>query len=195
MRKRQGGVAACSVGYFAAWESNPTALGGVAEWITPGEVLHEIFARVRIGPVDADGGDLLDGGEVYHDPLRVQGIVLPGEGFAQIGIALPVSIYVAVSQARVAIAVRSRKTCVWEGIAERVTDGFCEGGVADEVAFVAVAPGAFGIPVPGFYMKLSVLTVSDGLPAGGQHLFEDGVGENFVGRYARNTIEASAQCF
>ena len=112
-------------------------------------------------------------GQVDHNPLRVQGIILTGESFGQVGIALPISIGVAVSEPRVAIAIRLRKTCVRQRIAERVTDGFSQGGVADEVAFVTVAPGAFWIPVPRFYMELRVLAVGDGLPAGRKHLFEE----------------------
>ncbi len=195
MRKGESGFAPCSVGDAASWESYPTALSCVAHGIGAGEVLHEIFARVRIGPIDANGVDLLNGGQVDDNPLRVHGIILASKRFGQVGIALPIGVGVAVSETRIAVAVRLRKTCVRQGIAERVTNGFCEGGVADEVAFVAVAPCAFGIPVPRFYVKFGVLAVGDGLPAGRKHGFEDRIGKNFVGRYARNAIEASAQCF
>src|ERR1700719_1655316 len=69
MRKGESGFASGTVGDAASWESNPAALSGVAKRIGAGKVLHEIFARVRVGPIDANGVDLLNDGQVHNKPF------------------------------------------------------------------------------------------------------------------------------
>ena len=61
--------------------------------------LHRILFRVGIGPGDADGVHINLCAEVDHHPLGMKGVVLAGEGFGEIWIALPIGVNIAVGEA------------------------------------------------------------------------------------------------
>src|SRR6185437_9679154 len=69
---------------------------------------------------------------------------------------------------------------------------------AGEVAFLLarVAPGAGGIPMPGFHLKVSVLAISDRLPSGGENLLERcRVVQSSIDSIGGNAIDACANGF
>src|SRR5262249_2077946 len=86
----QGDGSTLPVGYCAAGESLPNALSCLFDRIVTIPILNQIFFRVGLCPVNANGIDLLLVSEVEDDPLRIVGVVFASERLGQIGIALPI---------------------------------------------------------------------------------------------------------
>src|SRR5580765_2255460 len=151
----------------------PRPRGGLANRIYAGPILDEIVLAVGISPINLYGVDVLQAREVHNYPLGVQGVVFTRVGFRQIGIALPVCVGVPVGQPRIAAPIRLRKSRMWQGVSKRVADEFSRRSIANEIAFLAgFAPGAFGIPVPGFHVEFRILPIGYGLPAGRKDLLK-----------------------
>ena len=202
-RHRQRGqtnrdLSTLAVGHRAAGVRLPDGFGNVAPRIVLAArpELHAVILRVRFGPCDADGVDLMQTTQIDDHPLRMQRIVFAGEAASQIGIALPVGIGVAIGQHRVVAPVISAGHAA---VRQRVTPGvpnhFGGRGVAYEVALARrIAPGSLRIPVPGFGLELGVLPVGDRLPAGCQNLFEHGIDQHFVGEPHADPVDSGSEC-
>ena len=80
-------------------ERNPGASGGDVDGIEAGPVLEDVVGGVGVGPGDLEPIDKLFAREVDDDPLRMERIVFTGEAAAEIRIALPVCVLVAVGDA------------------------------------------------------------------------------------------------
>ena len=116
-------------------ERLPDAAGRRIEGIAvTGPVLHAIFGGVRRGPGDADGVDLELAAQIQRYPLRM--VLLAGEGFRQIRIALPVGVQISVGEPRIAVAIAIAEAPVRQRRGPGMTDHFRRGGITDEVAFL-----------------------------------------------------------
>src|SRR5258708_19574827 len=107
----------------------------------------------------------------------MKGIVFACEMLRKIGIALPQCRGVAIGQPRKAGgvgAVVAGEATAGQGIAVGIADGFNRSRRAGKVALAAgIAPGSFGIPVPGFDRQLRILALGYWLPAPGAHLVQN----------------------
>src|SRR5438034_2488401 len=109
-------------------------------------------------------------------------VVFAREGLAEIWIAFPVRVCIAVSQPRIAGSIGLREPCVRQRIAKRMADEFCRCGVAHEVTLVAgLAPFSFRVPMPSLNVQFRVLPVTDRLPASRENPLYHRFGEDFVG--------------
>ncbi len=161
-------------------------------------VLHFEISCIRLGPVDADCIHVFFLVERHDDPLRVKRIVLSGEFFAEIGIALPVRLRVAIIQAREAIELRAavpREAAVAQLVAIGMPDHFFRRSrVADEVSFAArIAPLALRIPMPCLHEQVRILPVTHHSPARRQHFLNLVRAKEHVGSVARHAIHSRAQ--
>src|ERR1700757_3296766 len=103
-RHRSGGEldgrrSSFSIGYQTKWKGLPETFIRGPDGIISREKLHRIMARVRIGPCNANRIHTLNTGQIKKDPLRIFGVILAGKCLAEVGIALPVRVGVAVGQA------------------------------------------------------------------------------------------------
>src|ERR1700757_2179190 len=165
--------------------------------IVASPILDEVLGGEGSGPGDPDGIEFLRRGEVEDDPLRVRGVGFVSEALGEVGIALPVGGRIAVGEARVpgiAGAVVAGESAMRQSVTVGHVDGLTKSGRSGEVAFaLRIAPGSFGVPVPGLDEELGVLAVAHGLPAGGENLVEGGLGEKRVEGLGGETIDASAE--
>ena len=81
-RKLKSGRAGSAVGYATTGERDPRAFGWFAHGVEARPILNEIAPRVGVRPMDANCVDVLKSRQVDNDPLRVQTVVLTGEGLA-----------------------------------------------------------------------------------------------------------------
>src|SRR6266700_1411331 len=107
-------------------------------------------------------------GEIDYHPLWIVRIVFTRERFREIGVAFPVSFFVAVGDARVSVrigAVVARETAMRKEVPERVADDISRFRVTDVITSTTrIAPSALRIPVPGFNKQFRVLAVGYRLP-------------------------------
>src|SRR6185437_14490560 len=101
-------------------------------------------------PGDPNGIDLNLAAQIERDPLRM--VLLACELLREIGIALPITVQIAVREPRIAGSIASAEATVRKRCGPGVADHLCGGSVPDEVASLCagIAPLALCIPVPGF---------------------------------------------
>src|SRR5690242_8189022 len=125
------------------------------------------------------------------------GVVLAGECLGEIRIALPVSVEIAIIQARKAVklgATVAGEASVLGRVAEGVADHLRRSGVAGEVSLAGgIAPCAFWIPMPSLHEQFGVLAVTDDAPAGFQNLLDLVWRKKDVGRVTGDAIDGRAQ--
>ena len=107
--------------------------------------------------------------EIENHPLRVIRILLSGKRLREVRIALPITVWIAVRQARISHALNPVITGVAamrKQVSIGMANGFTKIAAAREVPFAAwVTPGALGIPMPVFNIKFRILTIRHRLPA------------------------------
>src|SRR5260370_32304148 len=86
--------------HFTRRKGGPQSAGLLVQRFSSGPILYGVFSRIRIGPSDANGGDILRRFEIHEDPLRGQRVMLLREFACQVGIALPVACRIPVGLSR-----------------------------------------------------------------------------------------------
>jgi len=129
--------------------------------------------------------------EVGDDPLRVERIGFAGEFAGEVRIAFPVE---EVGTLDGTVAAGS-EAAMRKRVRQNVANGRFEIGAAGEVTALVsgIAPGAFGIPMPGGHAKFGIVAIGDGAPAGGER-FLDNVGSvNAVDVAMGEDVERAAE--
>ena len=195
--KLDRGTAALAVVDDTIRKCDPGAERRLLDRVFAVPVLDHVLPRERLGPGDPHGVERARGCQVDNDPLGMKRIVFARVRLREVRIALPVGIQVAIGESRVAdhiCAVIVSDAAMRQRISVGVADGLTEGGAAREITFArGIAPSALGVPVPGFHVKLGVLTVADRLPPGGEHLLDRWLDESFVRGAVREPVDAGAQ--
>src|SRR5579872_3714730 len=134
------------------WKCLPYAFGLSLDGIISSPVLHLVPSCIRIYPSDANAVDHLILREVKNHPLRMERIAFSSKTLREVGIALPISIRIAVRKPRktgVPGSVVARRSPMRQRISIRVANHFPRCGRARKVAFpTGIAPRSPRIPVP-----------------------------------------------
>src|ERR1700732_4253868 len=80
----------------------PHAMRRQMDGVFSGPVLDRVVRGVRRGPIDPQAIDLLNLRQGENNPLRVQLIAFSGKRFAEIWIALPITVQIPIGKTRIA---------------------------------------------------------------------------------------------
>src|SRR4029078_5893837 len=135
---------------------------------------------------------------MYYHPLRMERVLFTCKPPAQVRIALPVSVQIAIIQSRVAVefgSIISGEASVAKGIPVGMPNPLLRRIRAPQKvpAPGRVTPGPIWIPVPRLNKQICVLPITDDAPACRQDLLDLIRPEEHIRRVAGNAVNRRAQ--
>ena len=197
-RQLQIGSATLRAAHLSICEFTPRTVQRLHKRISRARpVLNFVTARVRIRPGDPHRADLLDRAEIDHYPCRMLCVRLAREFLAEIRIALPVGVRVAVRQSRIVAlgASIARVATMRQRISIGMAQKLRRRRASSEVTALmrGVAPRSSRIPVPCGNLQFRVLAVGDRTPSSGKRFLQNLRRVDLIDNTFRKNVDGGAQ--